>query len=302
MSRDDDGSRSTADGALEEAWRTERPVLVKVATGIVSDPSVAEDVVQEAFDRLSRQDVDGIDNVGAWLTVVVRRLAINHVKSASSRRELVSDPEHAESNGIGVGADEVDPADRITLDDQVQLALSVMLSSLSPGERTAFVLHDVFGFSFTEIGEIVGRTPQACRQLASRARRSLRSVDPESAIDVDPAIGSEVTERFIAACSTGDLDALLTTLDPDVVGDGKFLGGKPAGHAEGPDQVARLALVHFGPESRRTLLPISVDGTPGVLGVGPDKPSVVLRIDESDGRIWRIHSYISLRNAWWAPG
>lgn len=293
MTRDHDRSHRPARSAVETAWDTERGLLLGIATGIVGDAATAEDVVQEAFDRLGRQDADRIDNVGAWLTVVVRRLAINQVLSAPVRREKPTDPHGPERPGAGTG---VDPADRITLDDEVQMALSVVLGALSPAERTSFVLHDIFGLTFDEVAEIVGRTAQACRQLASRGRRSLRSTDPEAVIDTDPVAATAVTERFIAACTSGDLDELVAALDPDVSGWGQFLGGDPTGRPHhGADVVAGRMMMFLGPQTGRRLVPVDVVGSPGVLAIGGGLPLVVLRLTESGDRITEVHAYISQR-------
>ena len=155
---------------LNEVWAPERPYLLRVAQRVLEGRDGAEDVVQEALGRLVR--ADAISDVRGWLTVVVRNIAIDRVRSAHSRHETGGD------QALGIAAGGVDPVDRVTLDDQVQRALAIVLDRLSPPERTAFVLHDIFGFSFIEVGQIVGRTPAACRQLASRARRSIRSDSP----------------------------------------------------------------------------------------------------------------------------
>src|SRR6476646_2030424 len=159
-----------SDARVDDAWRTYRARLVAQATRTLRDPAGAEDVVQEAFRRLSRVPLDEIEDVGGWLSVVVRRLSLNRLRSAYARHEGLVD--------VAGDTDTVplaDPADRVTLDDEVQLALAVVLDRLSPAERTSFVLHDVFGFPFDAIAAVVGRTPAACRQLASRARRAIRS-------------------------------------------------------------------------------------------------------------------------------
>ena len=192
MERDDNSI-----DALNDAWEAERPYLLRVAQRVLDGRDGAEDVVQEALSRLVRADADAIDDVRGWLTVVVRNIAIDRVRSAHSRHETGGD------QALGLAAGGVDPVDRVTLDDQVQRALAVVLDRLSPPERTAFVLHDIFGFSFNEVAQIVGRTSAACRQLASRARRTIRSDSPAIA-PASPAPPNQstsvVTERFIAAC------------------------------------------------------------------------------------------------------
>src|SRR5689334_19911499 len=172
---------AAADRDFDVAWRTYRPRLVAQAARTLHDHAAAEDVVQEAFRRLSAVPVDEIADTGGWLSVVVRRLCLNRLHSAFARHE---GPVGAT---FALDIAEADPADRVTLDDEVQLALAVVLDRLTPPERTAFVLHDVFGFPFGAVGAIVGRTPVACRQLASRARRSIRA-ESSAAIpsSVDP--------------------------------------------------------------------------------------------------------------------
>ena len=162
-------SPASLDPRFEEVWRTDRGRMVGLARRTLGDAAEAEDVVQEAFGRLARVDLDELEDVSGWLAVVVRRLCLDRIRSAHFRHESVT---------LGVLPDGVislppelaaDPADRITLDDQVQLALAVVLDRLSPAERTAFVLHDIFGFPYAAVGEVVGRSTAACRQLASRA-------------------------------------------------------------------------------------------------------------------------------------
>src|SRR5262245_60157670 len=150
---------------------------------MLGDRVEAEDVVQEAFARLHRVEDGDIDDVRAWMTVVVRRLCIDRIRSARQRRELPVDAndeltlDTAERAPLFREGGSDDPADRVTLDDEVQLALAVVLDRLTPAERTSYVLHEVFGYPFDAVAEIVGRTPSACRQLASRARRAIRSGD-----------------------------------------------------------------------------------------------------------------------------
>src|SRR3954468_15545430 len=165
-------SPASTDPRFDEVWREDRGRMLALARRTLGDAAEAEDVVQEAFGRLARVDLDELQDVRGWLAVVVRRLCLDRIRSAHFRRESVtlgSLPDGVISLPPELAAD---PADRITLDDQVQLALAVVLGRLSPAERTAFVLHDIFGFPYAAVGEIVGRSTTACRQLASRARRA----------------------------------------------------------------------------------------------------------------------------------
>ena len=214
----------------------------------------AEDVVQEAFGRLARVDVDEIDDLRGWLMVVVRRICLDHLSSAHARRE--SAPGWLADGDVPLlGQEPGDPADRVTLDDEVQLALALVLDRLTPAERTAFVLHDVFGFPFDAVGEIVGRTPTACRQLASRARRSIRTGDRRGQTDDEITRHQILTERFIAACAGGDITELMAVLDPDVVGEATLEGVGPFVRLEGRPAVAKRIFELFGPGTSRQLLP-----------------------------------------------
>jgi RNA polymerase sigma-70 factor (ECF subfamily) len=161
----------------------------------------------------------------------------------------------------------MDPADRITLDDEVQLALALVLERLTPAERTAFVLHDVFGFPFDAVGDLVGRTPAACRQLASRARARVQTGKPPYRSDVEITRQRVLAERFIAACAGGDISDLLHLLDPDVVGEATLEGHGPFVHIEGRDAVSKRVLDLFGPDTGRLLIPIPIERSPGVVAL-----------------------------------
>src|SRR5207253_1349814 len=180
-------------------WRDHHRHLEDIARQLLRDEASTEDVVQDAFGRLVRADLDEIGDIGGWLAVVVRRLCIDLLRSAAHRRESAVGSTPLETGRPVTPTVNGDPADRVTLDDQVQLALAVVLDRLTPPERTAFVLHDVFGLRFAAVAESVGRTPAACRQLASRARRTIRAEgDPTRARATSPR-GNAVAERVIAA-------------------------------------------------------------------------------------------------------
>jgi RNA polymerase sigma-70 factor (ECF subfamily) len=205
-----------ADPRIAEAWREHRQRLMDVAYRMLGSVSDAEDVVQDAYARLMRNGVDGIDDVRGWLVTVTSRLCLDQLRSARSRRTSYIGPWLPEPvvDAPSLGAD---PADRITLDDSVRMALLVVLEQLSPAERTAFVLHDVFQMSFDDVASIVGRSPAACRQLASRARRHIEAEGEPARFQVNAAEQRRLAERFAAAANSGDLEALLEVLDPDVV-------------------------------------------------------------------------------------
>jgi RNA polymerase sigma-70 factor, ECF subfamily len=209
--------------SVDAAWRSHRPYLVNVAYQMLGDVGEAEDIAQEAFLRLARTDLAQIDDVRAWLTVVAGRLCLDQKRSARARYE------HADDSGAlhTVASAELEPADRVTLDDEVRTALLEVLRRLSPGERVAFVLHDVFGLPFDEIAETVGRPVGTCRQLARRARAKFTAASPRLD-EVSDIEHQAVTEMFIAACANGDLQALTAVLDPAVWGVGRILGAGPA--------------------------------------------------------------------------
>lgn len=229
---------------LEQAWREHRAYLVNLAYQMLGDIGYAEDLAQEAFLRLARPDHDGIEDVRAWLTVVTGRLCLDHIRSARARLER-PDPGAAVET---TPSREPDPADRATLDDEVRAALFEVLNRLSPGERVAFVLHDVFGVPFEEIAETVGRPVGTCRQLARRARTKVAATAPRP-VDVAAIEHRLVLEKFIAACATGDVQALTAVLDPTVWGVGTILAGgrgtRQVNH--GPVDVAANLLRYLGP-------------------------------------------------------
>jgi RNA polymerase sigma-70 factor (ECF subfamily) len=198
---------------IVDAFEEQRPHLRAVAYRMLGSTGEADDAVQEAWLRLSRSDATEIENLGGWLTTVVARICLNMLRSRNSRREEpldihVPDP-------IVAPIDETDPEHEVLLADSIGIAMQMVLETLSPAERLAFVLHDMFGVPFDEIAEIVDRTPDAARQLASRGRRRLRAADPVAAPDLEEQ--RKVVEAFVAAAREGDFDRLLDVLHPDVV-------------------------------------------------------------------------------------
>ena len=198
---------------LAERFETNRPQLRAVAYRMLGSITEADDAVQEAWLRLSRSDVRGIENLSAWLTTVVGRVCLDMLRSRRSRGEeplpgRLPDP-------LVDRADGIDPEHEALLADSVGLALLVVLEALPPAERLAFVLHDIFAVPFDEIAPIVDRSPEAARQLASRARRRVRA--ERTVPDTDLETQREVVDAFLAAARDGDFDRLLTVLDPDVV-------------------------------------------------------------------------------------
>ena len=196
---------------LAERFEEQRPRLRAVAHRMLGSLSEADDAVQESWLRLARSDTAAIGNLDAWLTTVVARVSLNMLRSRRTRAEEPLDLETAEP----VSADAAEPQDEAVRVDSVGLALLVVLETLSPSERLAFVLHDMFAVPFEEIGAILDRSPEAARQLASRGRRRARGANP--APDPDPAAQREVVDAFLAAARDGDFEALVAVLDPDVV-------------------------------------------------------------------------------------
>jgi RNA polymerase sigma-70 factor (ECF subfamily) len=204
---------------LADVWQANRAYLVDLAFGILGDIGAAEDAVQEAFTRLAVADFDGIEDKRGWLIVVTSRICLDQVRSARSRRERPDDLSSPSADvRLTNQRPSIDPADRITLDDEVSLALLVMLQRLAPAERVAFVLHDVFQMPFDTVAQTMNRSAANCRQLARRARLKMQQGDrPDRSVIA--ADHQEVVQRFIEACSTGNVDGLLAILDPDASGD-----------------------------------------------------------------------------------
>jgi RNA polymerase sigma-70 factor (ECF subfamily) len=272
-----------AAAAVGRAWHEHRRHLLDIAGRMLGDRAEAEDVVQEAYARLVRLGPDElarVDDVGGWLVVVTSRLCLDRLRAGRRHPTTTDDallgggPQAVGDVGAP-GAATVDPADRVTLDDSVRGALDRVLARLSPAERTAFVLHDVFQFPFEAVAEMVGRSPAACRQLASRARRAVRSDVAPDRFSVAPADQRRVLDRFLAACAAGDLDGLLAVLDPDV--DGVADVGGPVGRrvAAGAVTVAALLVRYLGPATGTALLALPGPADEAVL-VGRREGEVVL--------------------------
>jgi RNA polymerase sigma-70 factor, ECF subfamily len=270
------------------ASRDDRAYLLAVAHRVLGDLAEAEDVVQDAFARLAAQEVGEIRDLRGWLVVVVRRLALDRIGSAHGRLSAPHDPTGWD---FGAVADVPDPADRVTLDDEIRRALSVVLEQLTQGERAAFLLHDVFGIPFESVAEMVGRTPAACRQLASRARRAIRESGPTAdAPRADPELQG-VVDSFIAACAGGDLDALARILHRDVSG-WATLRGERVGFDVGAERVAAGSLKYLGPQSGWTLAPLALDDGMAVVATRGGDPVALIRVLITDGLIAAIHTVL----------
>ena len=266
-----------------ERFAQARPRLLRLAYSELGDVGEAEDVVQEAWLRLERTDTEAIENLDGWLTKVVARLALDRLRSARSRRETYVGPWLPEP----LVSHDADPADRVTLDESVSYALLTVLEQLSPAERTAFVLHDVFDVPFGDVAEVVGRTPEAVRQLASRARRHVTSVRPRFAASHDEH--DRAVRAFAQAVAAGNLEGLVAVLDPDVVwtSDG---GGRATARRKpqrGGAQVARS----WAALSRKTVrapIEIELNGRLGLVLPFGDGHRAALSFVVGDGRITRI--------------
>ncbi|HET7030950.1 MAG TPA: RNA polymerase sigma factor SigJ [Candidatus Limnocylindrales bacterium] len=281
--------------AAREAWlvaefERHRGHLRGVAYRMLGSVAEADDAVQETWLRLARRDPGGTDDLRGWLTVTVGRIALDHLRTRRSRRETYAGtwlPEPIVTPPGGETRTALGPEDDAVLADQVGLALLVVLETLTPAERLAFVLHDVFGVSFEEIGGLVARTPTAARQLASRARRRVRAEAPDP--DADLAVQRRVIDAFLAAARAGDFEGLVRILDPDVVfradGGGRGFLARPT--IRGAEEVARQAGL-FGQRFARFAHPALVNGSAGVVVEPPGVPRIVAAFTIRDGRIAAI--------------
>ncbi|MEV6795280.1 RNA polymerase sigma factor SigJ [Streptomyces sp. NPDC051320] len=297
------------DGRLDPGLSTimsERRQLINVAYRLLGSLADAEDVVQETYARwyaMSRPRQDAIESPGAWLTTVASRICLDLLGSARVRREnYVGEwipeplPDRTEWISGRSGGATADPVDRVTLDESITMAFLVVLELMTPAERVAFVLHDVFRYSFAEVAEIVGRTPVACRQLASSARRRV----PVSAGPATPvAQRADLVKDFKAAWEAKDLDALIGLLDPraTAIGDGGGLvSAVPP--VEGGEQVARSVVELAARAPGLTLLERTVNGQPGLVAQQDGVTVAVLALDVVGGRIkhiWAVRNPEKLR-------
>jgi RNA polymerase sigma-70 factor (ECF subfamily) len=273
-----------------DAWTNHHRFLLDVAYRLLGSYSDAEDVVQEAFSRLLRTDVDPIEDVRAWLVVVVSRLCLDQLRSARVKREAYIGPWFPEPLLFSDDA-AVDPADVVTMDESVRFALLVVLERMSPAERVVFVLHDVFDFTFEKVAPMVGRTVSACRQLASRARKRVEDEAGSARFAIDPAEQRRVVDAFIAACVGGDIEALLPLLDPSVMGWADMGGSLPAVSRPnvGRDTVAARVMRFFGPVSGNALVEHVINGEPSVVAFFEGAVVAVLALSVLDGRISRVY-------------
>jgi RNA polymerase sigma-70 factor (ECF subfamily) len=261
--------------SLEARFEENRAHLRGVALRMLGSRSEADDAVQEAWLRLSRSDTSDVANLGGWLTTVVARVCLDMLRARRARRE--------DNASTSEPVDPSAPDDALVLADSVSTALLVVLETLDPAERLAFVLHDTFGVSFDEIAPIVDRTPAAARQLASRARRRVQGVTPRGETDREKR--RAIVDAFLAASRSGDFAALLALLDPDVVvrADPTAVSFGAKNEMRGASEVV-LSFLGRAQGAR----PTAIDGVPGAAWIVDGRAKVVFDFTIDDGRITRI--------------
>ena len=293
------------------AIMSERRQLINLSYRLLGSLAEAEDAVQETYARwyaLSRPEQDAIESPGAWLTTVASRICLNVLGSARARRERyvgewIPEPLPERTEWIGGRPGAADPADRVTLDESVGMAFLVVLEAMTPAQRVAFILHDVFGYSFTEVAGIVGRTPAACRQLASSARRRIRAARAPAA---PAARQAGIVRAFRQAWEAKDIDALIGLLDPGATAtaDGGGLAVTFLDPIEGGEQIA-AAWIEIANRAidGMTLLERTVNGQPGLVAQQDGITVTVFAFDVADDRIkhiWAIRNPDKLRP--WTTG
>jgi RNA polymerase sigma-70 factor (ECF subfamily) len=271
-----------SDTSLTGRFEAARPQLGAIAYRMLGSIDDAQDAVQEAWLRLNRSSAEGIANLDAWLTTVVARICLNTLRDRQARHR--EKPVAQLPDPIVDAHGEFDPEHRAMLADAVGLALFVVLDTLPPAERLAFVLHDVFTVPFDQIAPIVDRTPEATRKLASRARRRIQQADPIP--DADIAAQSEAVDAFFAAGRSGDFDRLVSVLHPDVVLRGDFGSGAGLLRAEGASSVAKLARGFATPE--REVRPATVNAAAGAVVYVAGQPTTIMAFVVRDGVVAAI--------------
>jgi RNA polymerase sigma factor (sigma-70 family) len=300
-------TRSESSGGRPEpglrAIISERRQLLNLAYRLLGSLAEAEDAVQETYARwyaMSPQQQQAIQSPGAWLTTVASRICLDLLGSARARRERYVGqwlpeplPEPTEWSGGRLGTATVDPADRVTLDESVSMAFLVVLEAMTPAERVAFILHEVFGYAFAEVAEIVGRTPAACRQLASQARRRIRAWQAPA---TPTARQAGIVRDFKRAWQAGDIGALIGLLDPDAtaIGDGGGVVGAAPRPIQGGEQIARyLADLAGRAASNMTLLERTVNGQPGLVAQQDGVTVAVYAFEVTGERITRFWAILN---------
>jgi RNA polymerase sigma factor (sigma-70 family) len=311
MTTQSDPESSRLDPAMS-AVMSERRQLINLAYRLLGSLADAEDVVQETYARwyaMSPQQREAIESPGAWLTTVGSRICLDLLGSARARRErYVGEwipepvPDRTEWTSGRSGGTTVDPADRVTLDESINMAFLVVLESMTPAERVAFILHDVFRYPFSEVAEIVGRTPAACRQLASSARRRIRASEAPATPTAQQA---DIVRDFKQAWEAKDIHALIGLLDPDATGiaDGGGLASAALRPIEGGEQIARACVDLAARAPNITILESMVNGQPGLVAQQDGITVTVYAFAVADGRIthiWAVRNPEKLRS--WTMG
>jgi RNA polymerase sigma factor (sigma-70 family) len=272
---------------LADRFEEQRPRLRSVAYRMLGSLSEADDALQDAWLRVSRAGADDVDNMGGWLTTIVARVCLNMLRARNRRREEFFEEHLPDPIVSEYGA--AQPEEQALLADSVGLALLVVLDTLTPAERLAFVLHDMFELPFDEIAPMVDRTPEATRQLASRARRRVKGADV-SAPDPDLARQRTVVDAFFAAARGGDFDRLVTVLDPDVVLREDFSTKRPLRVFEGAAAVASRARAGALPGAE--VRPALVNGAAGAVVTLRGRPFAVIGFTVRDGKIVEIDGIV----------
>jgi RNA polymerase sigma-70 factor (ECF subfamily) len=270
------------DASLTARFEAARPQLGALAYRMLGSIDDSQDAVQEAWLRLNRSSADEIANLDAWLTTVVARICLNTLRGRHARHR--EEPVAQLPDPIVDAPGDCDPEHRAMLADAVGLALFVVLDTLPPAERLAFVLHDVFTVPFDQIAPIVDRTPEATRKLASRARRRIEQAD--SLPDAGIGAQREAVDAFFAAGRSGDFDRLVSVLHPDVVLRGDFGSGAGLFRAEGASSVAKLARGYAGPE--REVRAATINGVAGAVVFVAGRPASIMAFVVRDGRVAAI--------------
>jgi RNA polymerase sigma factor (sigma-70 family) len=277
------------DPSLSARFEGYRPRLRAVAFRLLGSTSEAEDAVQETWLRVTRADTDAVDNLGGWLTTVITRVCLDMLRAHKTRQDAAPT---LRAEGAAASAEPTDPERELLLADAVGSAMMIVLDTLSPAERVAFVLHDLFALSFEDIGAIVGRSAVATRQLASRARRLVQGAGER---EEELPSQREVAQAFMAASREGDLEAVLAVLDPDVVlrVDSVAVKAAAANEARGAPRLvpevrgaAAVARVFLG--SAQVARPVLVDGTPGAAWAPGGRPRAIWAFKVAQGRIVEV--------------
>lgn len=278
---------------LSRHFEENRQRLTALAYRILGDRADAEDAVQDSWVRLSRPgatDLDSVTNLDGWMTTVVSRTCLNKLRARAARPE---NPTDATGPELHLRGDDqaLNPEDQALLAEQVSLALHIVLESLTPPERLAFILHDSFGMSFSDIAAVIGKSVEAIRKLASRARRRVHAVDPGK-IETDPAVQRSVVNAFFAASRDGDLDTLLTLLHPEITFRADGGATRPAATAtiRGPQDVTRRAATFAIPDA--TFQPITVNGGAAVIVRANHQSVAIMAFVIIHGRIVQIYSLL----------